>query len=291
MKKTLSALLTLTLVGAMALPSRAVNAAREEPGLISTAGEQTSGRYTVQVNGKDAQVNATVMVPLRAIAETLGFTVIWDNDSVLVDNKVMHATVTLGVDSYMVATSVEGVLGTSAPFSLGAAPCATDGVTYVPLTLFEALLGNVEGMVRLDGDQIVINTNAGSNSTELPDPFAEDKTLAEAAKAAGFELTAPVAEDAVIRVIPEELIEVIDYAGEEETGRIRKGVGSEDVSGDYSVYAQVSTVDVDGLTVTMKGDGGKERLAIWTCDGCTFSVSVTNGVTRNEMSALVKTVK
>lgn len=57
------------------------------------------------------------MVPLRAVAEPLGFTVTWDNGSVLVDNGTIHTKVTIGVDRYTITTSKETLVGMSAPFS------------------------------------------------------------------------------------------------------------------------------------------------------------------------------
>ena len=70
------------------------------------------------------------MIPLRAVAEPLGFTVTWDNGSVLVDNGIIHTKVTIGVDRYVITTSREDLVGMSAPFSLGAAPYVVEGVTY-----------------------------------------------------------------------------------------------------------------------------------------------------------------
>ena len=61
----------------------------------------------------------------------------------------------------------------SAPFSLGAAPYVVDGVTYVPLGLFNALLGNREGAVALEENTIVIR----SGDTELANHFVSCATL------------------------------------------------------------------------------------------------------------------
>ena len=46
-------------------------------------------------------------------------------------------------------------------FSLGAAPQIVDNRTYVPLQIFEILMGNVEGMFKLDGTTVTIDTKAG----------------------------------------------------------------------------------------------------------------------------------
>lgn len=86
--------------------------------------------------------NGVAMVPLRKVAETLGFTVTWNaNDqSVQLKNDKVQTTVRLGEDLYYYATAVEGMTGMSKPSPLGAAPYQKDGTTYVPAALF-ALLG------------------------------------------------------------------------------------------------------------------------------------------------------
>ena len=65
---------------------------------------------------------------------------------------------------------------------------------------------------------------------------------------------------------------------EEETASVlfRKAVGSEDISGDYNEYASVTEQDVNGRTVTLKGDGKLTYLAIWTDGEFSYSVSVSN---------------
>ena len=110
---------------------------------------------------KDAKGNTVLMVPLRAISEALGFKVDWKDRSALVDDGQMHTTITIGKDEYSATTSVEGLAGATGPFSLGAAPQIVDNRTYVPLQIFEILMGNVEGMFKLDGTTVNIDTKAG----------------------------------------------------------------------------------------------------------------------------------
>lgn len=85
-----------------------------------------------------------VMVPLRAIAESLGHTVAWDNDlrRVTINNDVSF---TIGTDSYM---NGENTL------ELGAAPEILQDRTFVPLSFFQQVLGTEQADV-IDG-QIII---------------------------------------------------------------------------------------------------------------------------------------
>lgn len=250
--------------------------------------------YSLRIDGKDTGVRACVMVPLRAAAEKLGFTVTWNGGStVLLDNGVMHGTVTIGEDLYQVVTSNPDLVGMSAPFSLGVPPYAVDGVTYVPLGLFDALLGSRQGAVTMENGAICLNTDPlnQNDSVQIPNPFAEYETLEQAAQAAGFGLAAPDAingsDSRVFRAVENDLLEVIYRRGEDETARVRKASGSEDISGDYNVYDQVDAVEVGGVSVTMKGESGLVRLAIWADGGYTYAVSAAGGMSRSDMTALV----
>lgn len=176
-----TAALSLSLAAALAIPAFAADALAAAPVVISPpptiAVQETdipedpfviapqdssviagNSTFSLQINGKDTGVIPCVMVPLRAVAEFLGFQVTWNNGSVLVDNGVIHTNVTIGKDLYIMSTSLEGSGRSSMPFSLGAAPYLSHGVTYVPVTLFQHLLGNSDNVITVDGGKIIINT-------------------------------------------------------------------------------------------------------------------------------------
>ena len=111
-------------------------------------------RLPLTVNGEATGItveeqNGGYLVPVRRLAEYLGYTVEWhpEDGTVTLDSGSMHATLTLGVNSYQAVTSLEGMVGMTAPFALAAAPYAVDGVTYAPLELFVVLMGNPEEAV------------------------------------------------------------------------------------------------------------------------------------------------
>lgn len=56
------------------------------------------------------------------------------------------------------ATSIEGMVGMTAPFSLSSAPVVSDGVTYVPLELFTVLTGNHADALTVDGNTVNLRT-------------------------------------------------------------------------------------------------------------------------------------
>lgn len=128
----------------------------------------------------------------------------------------------------------------------------------------------------------------------MPNPFTDFDTLAEAEKQTGFYITLPdtigSSNNKIYRAMNDEMLEVIYVNGEDETGRIRKARGSEDISGDYNEYAETETVSVGGIDVLLKGDAGLVKLAVWTNDGYAYSVSSEAGMTADEMMALVSAV-
>ena len=69
----------------------------------------------------------------------------------------------------------------------------------------------------------------------------------------------------------------IDYQGADETACYRKSKGEEDNSGDYNEYAEVRILEADGFSVTVKGENGTYRLAIWQRGGYSYSLSLEKG--------------
>ncbi len=279
MKKLAPALLSLALAGTLCLPAMAA------PLAIDSANDaDAASGYTLQVNGTSTDIDVCVMVPLRALAEELGFTVTWNVSSVRVDTGDVHTDVTIGVDRYVITTSHEDMVGMSAPFSLGCAPYATNGVTYVPLSLFDALLGNQEDAITGDTGVISIQTDT---SAQIPNPFVDCDTLAQAEDLAGFSLTLPadVKTDG-ISVLSGNMIQVLCEDGLS----IRKALGDEDISGDYNSYPQVETVTVEGHAVTLKGTGDQVTVAVWTADGYTYAVHSETGLSRDAALSLASQV-
>lgn len=225
----------------------------------------------------------------------MGFAVTWNGDgTITVTGDERYAELTLGVNRYFAAPTQEGMMGTSL-FSLSCAPYSIDGKTYVPVELFDALLGCKEGTVTLEGNTVKINTNPSAEETvQIPSPFTDHATLADAAKAVGFELAAPETVNGNsrrgIQTIDGEMIQVF-YGDKDREVCIRKAPGTEDISGDFNQYAERSTETVGDVEVTMKGSDGQVCLATWTKDGYTYSIVVYTGISGDDMVELVAGVR
>lgn len=156
MKKLLIAALSAALLGAASLP------------VLAAGGQLSAPGYSIEIDGEEIEARACVMVPLRAVAEKLGFSVDWNSGTITVTGDGRYVTMTLGKDEYFAAPTEKGLMGASL-FSLGCAPCSINGSTYVPLELFDTLLGCRAGTTAFDGDTIQINTVQAA----APDQTAE----------------------------------------------------------------------------------------------------------------------
>lgn len=294
MKKLLAAILSVSLLGAAALPALATGTEpplSSEPELIAPAPEEElpASGFAVEVDGERVNVRACVMVPLRAVAEKMGFTVAWDNGVVTVTGAERYIQLTIGENQYFAAPTQEGMMGASL-FSLSCAPYVVDGSTYVPVELFDTLLGCEKGTVVLEGNTVKISTDPASmEPAQIPSPFTGHDTLAEAAKAVGFELTVPEKVGSSprrdIETMSGTMIQVFYGDGENQVC-IRKEAGSGDISGDYNQYTQVKVEN----GITMKGENGLVMVAIWENDGYTYAVTSRAGMSASDMTALVRSV-
>ena len=138
-----------------------------------------------------------------------------------------------------------------------------------------------------------VTTASGNEETPLigmPNPWTDYDSLAEAEKAAGFTVAVPEKIDGFDEVSyryckDTGLLEVIFNKGDSEI-RFLKGIGSDDVSGDYTLYTEVSTLNINGSSVITKGSDGKIQLVVWNGNGYTYSVYVSTGISSDAMAKL-----
>ena len=301
MKKTISLMMALAVAGSMAVPAMAAN---DEPMDIAPApnAQSQQAQMKIVVKGKalpvqTISVNGCTMAPVRAIAEALDFKVTWNADrSININNSKMQSDLRIGDNTYVVYTAVEGMVGMSAPFSLGSAPIIKNNTAYVPIDLFVPLFGNNPATVKTSGDTITIDPDAkaeDSDSTQIPNPLTGHDSLTELSKAVGFTIKAPTVPagytaDAYID-ISGELAEVF-YTKGSDTLLYRVSKGDGDNSGMYDTYAVTKTVDVNGVSVELRGND-KVNVAVWSNGGYAYSVSSEQGISETDVIAVVNSVK
>lgn len=132
-------------------------------------------------------------------------------------------------------------------------------------------------------------------NVQIPNPFIPCATLQAAADIAGFSLDAPDAYGAydhtVIQAIEGEMIEVIyEDASETEGLRIRKGVGTDSISGDDNRYDSEETQTIAGISVSVRKNGDLIFVAEWTDGGYAHSITSEDGLTADELETLVSQI-
>lgn len=129
-----------------------------------------------------------------------------------------------------------------------------------------------EGATTTTTEDILIGDN-----TQIPNPFVDCETLADAAALAGFDIIVPDSvdgyEERAITAMENDMIQVLYLHGDDQVC-IRKAVGEEECSGDYNAYFEEKTVTVGDKEVTLRGNNGKVMVAVWSEGGCSYSIGV-----------------
>lgn len=151
---------------------------------------------------------------------------------------------------------------------------------------------------KADTNEQELSVQSLGGIVQIPNPFVDCETLEEAQELADFDIFLPGSMPkgyglTAIRAVKDTMIEIIYNNGSKEI-RIRKGTGSEDISGVYNEYGETDTVTVGGVAVTIKGEGGKVNVASWFECGFAFSLTINldgEGLSKNVASDIISTVK
>ena len=136
-----------------------------------------------------------------------------------------------------------------------------------------------------------------AGNMQIGNPWVDCATLGEAAKVAGFDIAIPGKfdgyENKVYQAIEKTMIQVFYYDGDPEAETssritVRKGTGSEDISGDYNEYSEIETAKIHGFDVQLKGEKGLVCCATWTWGGYSFSITADKGLTKETVSNAVE---
>ena len=137
------------------------------------------------------------------------------------------------------------------------------------------------------------------DNQQIPNPWTDCASKEEAAQLAGFNLTAPDeiagSSEKAYQVMNSEdgetIFEINYAAGEDRAAYVRKAPGADDISGDYNDYAEVETIEENGVKLTLKGNDGLVNLAVWTDGGYSYALNVTAGLSQSDMAALAADIQ
>ena len=120
---------------------------------------------SIVMNGSTYEYMGNTMVPLRGIAEALGYAVQWNSElkAVEISNDDVKVDFNTGVNSYVITKNKDLKAGT--PVSLATAPVIKDGSTYVPLELFR-MLNSQQYDIVIKNNTVVISPKTAEDVTE-----------------------------------------------------------------------------------------------------------------------------
>lgn len=128
-------------------------------------------------------------------------------------------------------------------------------------------------------------------AAQIANPFIECQTVTEAEAEAGFEFQLPSElpsdfSGPQIRAVKDTLVELI-YTSSDTRLCLRKGIGNQDISGDYREYSDEETVNDNGLSITFKGNEGKMGVAVWSDSDYTYSVTADSGLDKEVLLNII----
>lgn len=145
-----------------------------DPNAIST--KMLVPQFKINVNSEDVEAPApfeneegTLMIPLRALTEKLGFEVQWigETGTIILTKGPVYITMSAFEDGY--------TFSKTAPMLLGTKPILIDGVTFIPVNFVTDVLKGAY-KIEMDGT-IKIYDEANSNIALIDEINAEEKQI------------------------------------------------------------------------------------------------------------------
>lgn len=149
------------------------------------------------------------------------------------------------------------------------------------------------------------STDSAATTTQIPNPFTDYETIADAAVAAGFSLDAPESIGTygfrtyqVLGAGEDDAMIQVTYAATADAPEdyyvLRKAAGTDDISGDNSDYEETSTLALgaSNTEVTVKGAAGTINLATWAKDGYSYSLGAYGSaqLTEEELTSIFEQI-
>lgn len=172
--------------------------------------------------------------------------------------------------------------------------CSGNANAPTPTTHKDNASFTADGTVIPGSDPKTWGPAEDGENIQILDPWQECTSLEEAGKFAGFSFTAPESVDGYteryIAAIENEIAQVIFSNGDEDDSTLyfRKGLGGDDISGDYSTYDVTEEQTIDGHTVLCKGNDGLIYTVTWTDGTYSYAVMCNAGMSAEQLSVWVE---
>lgn len=130
-------------------------------------------------------------------------------------------------------------------------------------------------------------------NTMIGNPYTNSVSLNTAEQITGFKLEIPDIFDTTTNIyVIDQMIEVQYYDTEGNIiYNVRKAKGNDDCSGDYEVYQNEKTKEIQNQTVTLKGKVDIYYLAIWQNDKYSYSFYSYNGLDEDTITTYIEKIR
>ncbi|OOM78352.1 autolysin [Clostridium puniceum] len=127
---------------------------------------------------------------------------------------------------------------------------------------------------------------------DIINPIEGFDTIDEAQKALKFKVTVPKEllgkyNIKYINTISRNLFQIC-YISKQSDVLFRMGQGIEDISGDYNNYKTNNIVNINGSNVKLKGDNNLIKVAVWSVNNMSYSISVNDGMKQDDIIKIIK---
>lgn len=143
-----------------------------------------------------------------------------------------------------------------------------------------------------DGKPTSIIVTQTANVNDIINPIESFDTIDKAQKALKFKVIVPKEllgkyNIKYINTISRELFQIC-YLNKGNDILFRTGQGVDDISGDYNDYETNSIVNINGSDVKLKGNDNLIKVATWSANNMSYSVSVDNGMKQDDIIKIIK---
>ena len=134
--------------------------------------------------------------------------------------------------------------------------------------------------------------NQNSDALDIINPIENFDTIDEAQKALKFKVTVPKEllgkyNIKYINTISRSIFQIC-YINKQNDILFRMGQGAEDISGDYNNYKTNNIVDINGNKVKLKGEDKLIKVAVWSDNNMSYSISVNDGMKQDDIINIIK---
>ena len=131
-----------------------------------------------------------------------------------------------------------------------------------------------------------------SDSLDIINPIEGFDTIDEAQKALKFKVTVPKEllgkyNIKYINTISRNLFQIC-YISKQSDIIFRMGQDTQDISGDYNNYKANTIVNINNNTVKLKGDDKLIKVATWSINNMSYSISVNDGMKQDDIIKIIK---